>query len=129
VSKDLVEAIIFSVAVSDAGNGRSVVTATGELDTTTAPELLSSVAVLARPATTGVAIDLSAVTFVDSSGINALHRAVRSARARGVAAVIAAPGERVQKVLDLVRMCDILPLEPTLAAALERLDAERAPGG
>jgi anti-anti-sigma factor len=119
---------IFGVTLSSAGSGRSVVTPAGELDITTAPQLLSSVAVLARPATSGIAVDLSAVTFIDSSGINALHTAVRSAHARGVAAVVAAPGESVQKVLELARIGDILPLEPTLAAALERLGAASAAG-
>ncbi len=117
----------FQVTVSAAGSGRSVVTAAGELDILTAAQLLRCVVALAPPATSCVAIDLSAVTFIDSSGINALRTAVRSAQARGVAAVVAAPGEHVQRVLDLVRMGDVLPLEPTLASALERLGAESAP--
>jgi anti-anti-sigma factor len=127
VSEDLGGAPTFQVTVSAAGSGTSVVTAAGELDILTAPQLLRCVAALASPATSCVAIELSAVTFIDSSGINALRTAVRSAHARGVAAVVAAPGEHVQRVLELVRMGDILPLEPTLASALERLRAESAP--
>jgi anti-anti-sigma factor len=127
VSEDLLGAPIFEVTVSAAGSATSVVTAAGELDILTAPQLLRCVAALAPPVTSCVAIDLSAVTFIDSSGINALRTAVRSAHARGVAAVVAAPGEHVQKVLDLVRIGDVLALEPTLASALERLRAESAP--
>lgn len=127
MSEDLLGAPIFEVTVSAAGSATSVVTAAGELDILTAPQLLRCVAALAPPATNCVAIELSAVTFIDSSGINALRTAVRSAHARGVTAVVAAPGEHVQKVLDLVRMGDVLPLEPTLASALERLGAESSP--
>ena len=127
MSQDALESPIFEVTVSAADPGTSVVTGYGELDIATAPQLLSTVASLAPASTSCIAIDLSAVTFIDSSGINALRSAVRSAHARGIAAVLAGPAGGVRKVLDLVRIGDILPLEPTLAAALERLRAERAP--
>jgi anti-anti-sigma factor len=117
---------IFSVSVSDAGTGRSVVAAKGELDIASAPQLLSAVASLGQPATSAVAIDLSALTFIDSSGINALRTAVRAAHARGVGAILAAPSERVLKVLDLVRLSDVVPLEGSVETAFERLDAERS---
>ena len=112
---------IFSLSVSDAGNGRSVVAASGELDIASAPQLLGAVAVLTQPGTGAIAIDLSALTFIDSSGINALRAAVRSANARGVSAIVASPSQRVQRVLELVRLGDVIPLEHSLPAALERL--------
>ena len=112
----------FSLSVSDAGNGRSVVAAAGELDVASAPQLLGAIAVLGQPGTSAVAIDLSALTFIDSSGINALRAAVRSANARGVGAIVAAPSQRVQRVLELVRLGDVIPLEHSLSAAFERLD-------
>jgi anti-anti-sigma factor len=114
---------IFSVVVADAGMGRSVVAAAGELDIASAPRLLEAVAMLGRPGTRALAIDLSALTFIDSSGINALRAAVRSAHERGVGAIVAAPSVRVQRVLELVRLGEIVPLEPSLSAAFERLDA------
>ena len=117
------EAPIFSVVVADAGMGRSVVAAAGELDIATAPRLLEAVATLERSGTRAFAIDLSALTFIDSSGINALRAAVRSAHERGVGAIVAAPSARVQRVLDLVKLGEIVPVEPSLAAAFERLDA------
>jgi anti-anti-sigma factor len=117
------EAPIFSVVVADAGMGRSVVAAAGELDIATAPRLLEAVATLERSGTRAFAIDLSALTFIDSSGINALRAAVRSAHERGVGAIVAAPSARVQRVLDLVKLGEIVPVEPSLPAAFERLDA------
>jgi stage II sporulation protein AA (anti-sigma F factor antagonist) len=113
---------IFSLSVSEAGSGRSVVAASGELDIASAPQLLGAVAVLAQPGTGAIAIDLSALTFIDSSGINALRAAVRSANAKGVGAIVAAPSQRVQRVFELVRLGDIIPLEHSLTAAFERLD-------
>jgi anti-anti-sigma factor len=119
---------IFAVDVSDAGDGKAIVAATGELDIASAPQFLSSVAALSPPSTSAIAIDLSALTFIDSSGINALRTAVRSANARGVGAIVAAPSERVLKVLELVRLGDILPLEASLPAAFERLGSDGSPG-
>jgi anti-anti-sigma factor len=120
---------IFAVNVSDAGDGRAIVAAAGELDIASAPQFLSSIAALSQPSTSAIAIDLSALTFIDSSGINALRTAVRSANARGVGAIVAAPSERVLKVLELVRLGDILPLEASLTAAFERLGADGSPSG
>ena len=122
------DAPVFSLSVSEAGDGRSVVAPTGELDIASAPQLLSAVAVLGQPGTSAIAIDLSALTFIDSSGINALRTAVRSANARGVSAIVAAPSERVQKVLELVRIGDILPLEASLPTAFARLEADGSIG-
>jgi anti-anti-sigma factor len=119
---------IFTASVSDAGDGRVVVAAAGELDIASAPQFLNAFAALRRPVTSAVAIDLSALTFIDSSGINALRTAVRSANARGIGAIVAAPSERVLKVLELVRLGDILPLESSLTAAFERLEAEASAG-
>jgi anti-anti-sigma factor len=119
---------IFSVDVFPAGDGRAVVSAAGELDIASAPQFLRTVASLAQPETNAIAIDLSALTFIDSSGINALRNAVRSANARGVGAIVAAPSQRVLKVLELVRLGDILPLEDSLPTAFERLDADEPPG-
>ena len=116
------DAPLFSLSVSDAGKGRSVVAASGELDIASAPQLLGAIAVLGQPATSAVAIDLSALTFIDSSGINALRAAVRSANARGLGAIVAAPSQRVQRVFELVRLSEVIPLEDSLTAAFERHD-------
>jgi anti-anti-sigma factor len=118
------ETPIFSLRVTEAGSGRSVVAVAGELDIAGAPQLLSAVASLAQAGTGAIAIDLSALTFIDSSGINALRSAVRSANARGVGAIVAAPSERVQRVLELVKLAEVLPLEHSLPAAFERLEAD-----
>jgi anti-anti-sigma factor len=118
----------FSVTVTDAGDGRAVVAASGELDIATAPQLVAAVAGLAPPATTAIAIDLSGLTFIDSSGINALRATVRAAGSRGAGAIVASPSERVQRVLDLVRIAEIVPLESSLEAAFERLGTDRLDG-
>jgi anti-anti-sigma factor len=108
------------------------VAAAGELDIASAPQLLEAVAALVQPTTTVIAIDLSALTFIDSSGINALRAAVRAAGLRGVGAVVSSPSQRVLRVLELVRIAEIIPLANSLEAAFERLDTDSfdgPPGG
>jgi anti-anti-sigma factor len=119
---------IFSLSVSEAAGGKSVVAVAGELDVATAPQLLSAVALLAQRGTSAIAIDLSALTFIDSSGINALRTAVRAANTRGVGAILAAPSERVRQVFELVKLGEILPLEQSLHDAFERLEADGRAG-
>jgi len=56
-------------------SARAVLTISGEIDMATAPEIDDAVALIAgRAETTDVVIDLTDVTFIDSSGIAALLR-------------------------------------------------------
>ena len=60
------------------------ITVSGEIDSSTAPGLRSCLLeVLGRPGTTGVEVDLRAVTFLDSAGLSALATAHRAAQAAG----------------------------------------------
>jgi anti-anti-sigma factor len=84
------------------------ITAAGELDLATASRLdaaLTEVEAGARR----VELDLSALTFMDSSGINLLIRHARRARG-GVTLAIMPPPPRVARVLDIAGVTDLLPL-------------------
>jgi anti-anti-sigma factor len=112
----------FSVDVSDDGPGRAIVAVSGELDLSKAPELLDAIAALGDAGTNAVVIDLSELTFIDSSGISALIKAGRETRARGGSVVVAAPTVNVRRVFEIVRLADVLSLEPSVEAAAQRLD-------
>jgi len=79
----------------------------GELDMSTAAELDE---VLATAVEHGgaVTIDLSELTFMDSTGINAFLRAAMSLRGRGCL-ILHGEQDRVRRVLDLVRVDGSLP--------------------
>jgi len=104
-----------------------VVTVAGEVDLATSPELSQAVEGSANGAVRVVA-DLSAITFVDSSGISALVRAQSELARRGLELrVVAAAGGPVFRVLELMSLTDVLTVVDSLEAALP--EGESAPAG
>lgn len=64
-------------------------------------------------------IDLSGVTFMDSTGINLLIGADQAARGAQGWLRLAAPTEAVLRTMQLVGLDMIIPSYPTLGEALE----------
>ena len=116
------EARAFTISVSGADGGPAVVSVAGELDIAGAPELALAFGNLERSGIRAVAVDLSELTFIDSSGISAIATAVHEAQARGGSMVVAAPEGDVRRVFDIVRFGEFVPLEDSLSAALLRLE-------
>jgi anti-sigma B factor antagonist len=116
------EARAFTVSVSGADGGPAVVSVAGELDIAGAPELARAFGGLEQSDVRAVAVDLSELTFIDSSGISTLATAVQEARARGGWMVVAVPAGDVRRVFDIVRFGDFVQLEDSLSAALLRLE-------
>ncbi|MGW2786205.1 STAS domain-containing protein [Streptomyces populi] len=83
------------------GEGIALVTVAGELDVETAPELHDRLADQVRGGRRHLLLDLSAVPFMDSSGINALLKAHDTAGRAGGGVCLVSPAPAVQRVLDL----------------------------
>lgn len=122
VQSAMQDARTFAISVSGADGRPAVVSVAGELDIAAAPELTLAFGNLERSDVRAVAVDLSGLTFIDSSGISALATAVRAAQARGGAMVVATPAGDVRRVFDIVRFGEFVPLEESLSAALLRLE-------
>lgn len=107
----------FTVSVSEQ-DGRSIVTAAGELDAHAAPALESKTGPLSSTPGGRLIVDLSGVDFIDSTGLGVLVGALKHAReADGTLdVVVAAP--RVLKVLALTGLDVVIPLHSTMAEAL-----------
>lgn len=93
---------------SDRGRDRLVVS--GELDAFSAPDLKS---VVAAASSEEVALDLSAVTFIDSSGLAMIVESHQRLAAEGRRLVIAQRSDIVQRLFDLTGVASRLDLEPT----------------
>lgn len=95
---------------------RAVLSVAGEIDMTTAPALQGAIQSAAGRAFE-VWLDLTATTFMDSSGIHVLSRArTRLAEANGRLAVIC-PNGPVRRVLSLTGVDQFLELHSTRRAA------------
>ena len=111
---------LFVISVSQLSPGLIVVALTGEMDIANAPQLASRVVGFGGTGRDRVVIDLSELTFIDSTGINALVSAVRSVEAVGGSVIVAAPTPHVRQVFDIVRLSDVVALEQSLDVAIAR---------
>ena len=84
--------------------GVRVLQAAGELDVVTVPPLLAAARDAAAGAT-GVVLDLTGVTFFDSSGVRLVDRLCReAARSQASVRVVAPAGSPARRVLEVVGM-------------------------
>jgi anti-sigma B factor antagonist len=96
-----------------------VISLEGDVDLQSSPDargvLLEAVEQNAR-----VVVDLSAVSYIDSSGIAALVEALQRSRQRkdGAALALAAVSDPVLRVLKLARLDRVFTIYPTLADVL-----------
>jgi anti-sigma B factor antagonist len=98
-------------------NGCTVVEVEGEVDLATAPTLQDALveAIAAEP--TEVVVDLSGVTFMDSTGLAALVRAHQRAAERGGSMRLVGASKGVRRILDLTGLDRVLEIHDTLDAA------------
>jgi anti-sigma B factor antagonist len=69
---------------------------------------------LEAPGVSALTLDLSNLTFIDSTGIGVLFRLESEARSRGVALAIVPGPRHVQRVFELTGLADALPFtEPS----------------
>src|SRR4051812_17238273 len=110
--------VAFDVSVTDYGDAARV-TARGELDVATAPRLHAALCEV-ESAGRHVTVDLRALTFMDSTGINLLTAHAARAGPERFTLSIFPPGARVARALDLAGVREQLPIVD--AAARPALD-------
>jgi anti-sigma B factor antagonist len=112
---------ILSIRVEPLGASACVVSLTGELDLSTIPrvekQLLHQV-----QSKSDVVVDLTRVSFIDSSGIAMLIGAFRATDGTGVLNTVIAEGSQVDRVFRLAGIDRALPLFTQRALAVEGLD-------
>ena len=107
----------FDVRLEPLPAGGEVARVTGELDLATAPRLERLLEEREQPASTLV-IDLSGVTFVDSSGVRVLVREARRAQEAGTRLALVSEDPAVLRLLEITALTEMVPVHPTLDAAL-----------
>ena len=89
----------------------TVVIVSGEIDLYTAPTLQGNLAaVLTGDLPARVVVDMSAVEFCDSTGMNVLLSSLRQARERGGQLELAAPRPAIRKVLQVTGLDSVFTI-------------------
>ena len=95
----------------------------GEIDALTAPQLGSTLLGLADDGKTGVVVDLSRVTFIDSTGIGVILNALRALATRSGRLVLVCPTERMLRPFEVTGLTDRLSIVRSVEDALGSLAA------
>ena len=101
-----------------------VLTATGAIDSTTAPALYGAAAVAVKKDPDGFVFDFTAVELLTSAGIQVLITTMRML-GPDVGYAVAADGPATGRQLETTGVTEHIALYPTLAAALEAVEGPR----
>ncbi|MCU0757206.1 MAG: STAS domain-containing protein [Xanthomonadales bacterium] len=96
--------------------GFRVVSVGGEVDLSWSPKLRKAI-LDALASKQPVAVNLSQVSYIDSSGIAALVEGFQQARGKNQRFALIAISSAVRAVLELARLDRVFPIYPTLADA------------
>ena len=100
-----------------------VVEVSGELDLHSAPQLRAEIArTIENYAPPRIVVDLSGVTFLDSTGVGVLVGAFKRAREAAGTLHFCSPQSRVRRVFEITGLLGALPLFETRDAALAALE-------
>jgi anti-anti-sigma factor len=111
----------FTIEVTRVGEDVDVVAVAGELDFNEAPELARTLEQLRGEGSRWFVLDLADLAFIDSSGINALVVAAKATAAAGGAMIVSSARQHVQRVFDIVKLSELVPIEAGRDAALQRV--------
>jgi anti-sigma B factor antagonist len=109
-------------------DGAVVVTARGDLDIVTSPELDRCLTEARRGAAT-VVLDLSAVDFMDTSSLAVVVGHWKKLAARGGTLALAGARYRYVKTLWITGLADRLPMFDTVAEAIAAAGQPPSPAG
>ena len=99
----------------------AVIVTGGELDAYAAPDLSDAFAQLARE--DRVVVDLDAVSFLDSTALGVVVRALREVHDRDGHARIVLPAGSARRIFEITTLDRVLPVAPSRADALAALAA------
>jgi anti-sigma B factor antagonist len=105
-------------------DGVTVVAVSGEIDLATASEFRSVLVDAVAGGQGDLVVDLSEVTFMDSTGLGAMVSARRRLTLRGASMRLVSPAGGVRRILDVTKLDQVIPIHDTVDAAV--LDGGRS---
>ena len=98
--------------------GASIVVFNGEIDLESSPAARKTL-LKCFENNRNVIVDLSAVTYIDSSGVASLVEALQAAKKNGTLLSLAAVSEPTRRVLELARLDKVFSIYSSVDDALE----------
>jgi len=95
-------------------DGDCLIKVTGEVDLYTSPELRGAILKADPQGGTSLGVDLSKVTYMDSSGVATLVEGLKTAGQKRVEFVLVSPSPPVMKVLQLARLDTVFEIRDTM---------------
>ena len=102
-----------------------VLSARGELDAYAAPELTERLAEAQADGAVPLVIDLTAVSFLDSTALGAVVRALKTAGDGGAASRVVLPTSAARRIFEITTLDEALPVAASRADALLEVRAAR----
>jgi len=98
-----------------------VLSVSGEVDIVRSPDLQTSLqdAIGRVPDKGAVIVDLSGVSYMDSSGVATLVRGLQLSRKKGVGLVLCALQDRVRSIFEIARLDTVFSITGTLDEAVQ----------
>lgn len=103
---------------SRADGDRTVVDVTGEIDVYTAPALREELTNLIDAEHTDLVVDLTGVSFMDSTGLGVLVGALKKVRTIGGDLRLVIDSEKILKVFRITALTQVFTIHSTLDEAL-----------
>lgn len=96
--------------------GHALVILSGELDVSTAGGLYEELATLNREGVVHVALDLTALEFIDSTGISVIIAEHKRTTAAGGELIILTPHRNARRMFEVAGLMDVLDIRPHRAS-------------
>ncbi len=96
---------------ADISDGTATVVIRGEVDVYTAPQLRDCLRGIGAEDARHVVLDLSAMTFIDSTGLGVIVGAVKRVREDGGDLSLRAPSKSTRRVLDITGLSQIITID------------------
>jgi anti-sigma B factor antagonist len=116
--RDLRSAQVDLTITTREAEGRTVVSVAGEIDVYTAPRLREEITELVAAGTYDLVIDMSAVEFLDSTGLGVLVGGLKKVRAHEGSLQLVCNQDRLLKIFRITGLAKVFVIHDTAEAAL-----------
>jgi anti-sigma B factor antagonist len=100
-----------------------VVAVAGEVDVHSAPQLREGLTAELQSASSAVVVDLTHVSFLDSTGLGALVAVRTAAGDKGIALPVVCTSERIMKLFTITGLDGVFDIHPDVDSALAAVKA------